>query len=263
MKRWTGMLGLLAWLCAASPAVSGNARTPAAPADDVGTAQAVAQAEARGRQMFEHDLAAERATDALLEQGMRGDTRVRGWITEQRGSHYEVSMIGDGAVVLYRAATDAQGRMTGATETLDVPAAPTTYQAGAAAARALALNSAFDACAQTYNSVVLPAPGTAADAWTVYLLPATTDPAVVPLGGTHRLDIAHGRIVSRRAFTHSCIQLKRAPPGAAMFITHLQDPTPTEIHVFWSLWARSPLYVSTGKDVIWKIEDGRIRRMQD
>lgn len=259
MTRRMMMLALLAWACTAAPAVS--AASP--PVDDAATAQALAQAETRGREMFEHDLAAERATDALLKKRMRGDSRVRGWITEPKDNRYEVSMIGEGAVVLYRATTDARGNLAGATEALAVPAAPTPYQAGAAAARTLAMQSRIDACAKRYNSVVLPAPGATTDAWTVYLLPATTDPAAVPLGGSYRFDIAEGRITSQRAFTRSCIQLKRAPRNAAMIVTHMLDPTPTEVHVFWSLWARSPLYVTTGEDVIWKIEDGRIHRVQD
>lgn len=263
MQRRTGTLALLAWLCITSPAVSAATVAGASPAEDADTAQAIAQAESLGRQMFEHDLAAERATDALLESSMRGDSRVQGWVTERHDDRYQVSMLGEGAVVLYQATTDARGNLAGATKVLAVPVPPTAYQAGAAAARTLALGSRYDACAKTYNSVVLPVPGTATDAWTVYLLPATTDPAVVPLGGSYRFDIAHGRITSQRAFTNSCIQLQRAPRGAAMIVGHLLDPTPTEVHVFWSLWARSPLYVSTGEGMVWKIEDGRIDRVQD
>lgn len=46
-------------------------------------------------------------------------------------------------------------------------------------------------------------------------------------------------------------------------VTHLLDPTPTEVHVYWSLWARTPMFVATGEDAIWKIENGRIHRVED
>jgi hypothetical protein len=101
--------------------------------------------------------------------------------------------------------------------------------------------------------------------WTVYLLPGTTSPTIVPLGGSHRLDMADGRITASRGFTRSCIQLSRAPStrGAkvvGMMVTHLLDPTPTEVHVYWSLWARTPMFVATPNDEVWQIEEGRIRR---
>jgi len=90
----------------------------------------------------------------------------------------------------------------------------------------------------------------------------------VPLGGSHRLDIVGGEITASRAFTRSCIQLNRAPStrGAnvsAMMVTHMLDATPTEAHVYWSLWARTPMVVVTGEDAIWEIENGRIRRIEN
>ena len=46
----------------------------------------------------------------------------------------------------------------------------------------------------------------------------------------------------------------------SLFITHLLDPLPTEIHVFMSTWTGFPVGVSTpDSDRVWMIENERIR----
>lgn len=190
---------------------------------------------------------------------------MRGWITEEHDGRFRVSYIDATPAVLYRADMAPDGALIGKVEVLAEPAPLSAYEAGAAAARALAMTAQVMQCARNYNSVVLPQ---GEDRWAVYLLPGTTLPNVVPLGGSHRVDIAGGKITASRGFTRSCIQLDRAPPAqrttvVGMMITHLLDPTPTEVHVYWSLWSRTPMFVATGEDAIWKIENGRIQRIED
>ncbi|WP_282246978.1 hypothetical protein [Stenotrophomonas sp. PS02300] len=258
-------------LLLAVPAVHAEDIAPApetaSPLSESETAAALARAEQLGRAIFLHDLAAERATDALVAQhrAFRKDKRVRGWITEEHDGRYRVSYIDATPAVLYRVEVLPDGSIDGPVEVLPVPAALSPYEAGAAAARNLAMTAQVASCARTYNSVVLPGGD---DRWSVYLLPGTTSPTAVPLGGSHRLDIVGGEITASRGFTRSCIQLNRAPSTrgakmAAMMVTHMLDATPTEAHVYWSLWARTPMVVVTGEDAIWEIENGRIRRMAD
>lgn len=103
--------------------------------------------------------------------------------------------------------------------------------------------------------------------WAAYLLPGTTQHGVVPIGGSYRLDLdaAGERILKQRPFTRTCIALDsprsdRSMKAVAMMVTHLLDPVPTEVHVFWSLWARQPMYVATSEGN-WLIEDGKTRLM--
>lgn len=226
------------------------------------TQVALARAEALGRALFVHDLAAERATDALMahKSSLRDDKRVRGWITESHDDTVIVSIIDATPAVLYRVTVDADGAILGTPEVLAEPAALSTFEAGAAQARRAAMNSEIATCAPNYNSVVLPSEESPGH-WVVYLLPGTFDPEVVPLGGSYRLEVADGKVTNIRPFTNTCIQLRRGPQVAAMTITHLLDPTPTEVHVYWSLWARTPLYVSTDNNLSWKIGNGRISRV--
>ena len=71
-----------------------------------------------------------------------------------------------------------------------------------------------------------------------------------------------GKIVSERAFTKSCITM--APQAlanttpAALIITHLLDPTPTEIHVYLSLLSRLPVYVGTTDARVWLVNGAAV-----
>lgn len=166
-----------------------TAPAPPPPLSAADTAAALSRAERQGQAIFLHDLAAERATDAITAQhrAFRKDKRVLGWITEEHDGRFRVSYIDATPAVLYRADMTPDGTLIGKVEVLAEPAPLSAYEAGAAAARALAMTAQVMQCAKNYNSVVLPEGD---DRWAVYLLPGTTLPNVVPLGGSHRLDIA-------------------------------------------------------------------------
>lgn len=225
---------------------------------------AIGAAERMGLTIFLHDRAAAVATDAVLAlQAFRQDHRVRGWITEEHDGRITVTFIDQTPAALYRVEVSPEGE-AGPVSALDSPAALTDFEAGAAAARAVALGAEFQRCSANYNSVVLPDPDAAAGArWRVYLLPGTTESDVVPVGGTYRVDVADGQIVFQRGFTRSCIALHTGAQVVGLMITHLLDPIPTEAHVFWGLWSGKRFYVSTAPNrALWVIEDGRIARVE-
>jgi hypothetical protein len=70
-----------------------------------------------------------------------------------------------------------------------------------------------------------------------------------------------GQVTSQRGFTKSCIELDKSGNTAGLMITHLLDHTPTEVHVYWSLWAGLPIYVSTSAGP-WSVDKGRIEFVQ-
>lgn len=119
--------------------------------------------------------------------------------------------------------------------------------------------SAIEPCSKNYNSVVLPSGATPGTDWNVYLLPGTTKHNVVPIGGTYRMEIDGAKVVSQRGFTRTCIALQSEPEAVGLMITHLLDPIPTEVHVFWSLWAKKPIYVATPPNgTIWIVDGNKI-----
>lgn len=215
-----------------------------------------------GADLHLHDHAAAIATDAALQlKAFRKDRRIRGWITEPRQGQITVTFIDQTPAALYRVVISEDGA-TGPVIAFDSPDPLSGYEQGAATARAAAMASEFQACSNTYNSVVLPASPILDGNWVVYLLPATTKRDIVPLGGTYRMEVSGSTVTAGRSFTRSCVTLQNTPRTAALMVTHLLDPVPTEAHVFWSLWAKHPMYVATADGALWAIENGKIRQLE-
>ncbi len=237
--------------------------------DDAQTVQTLLEAEATGRLLYRHDQAAARATDAVMElEAFRQDSkqgRLGGWISEARGDGIVVSFLSSEAIprARYRVEVSGDGRVNGEVQALPEPATLTDRERAAAQARSTAAAATFEACSRSYNSVVLPAPRAPEGGWTVYLLPGTTQHGIVPIGGSYRFDLdASGtRLLRQRGFTRSCIVLDNPREAEALMVTHLLDPAPTEVHVFWSLWADKPLYVGTSAGT-WSIEQGHVRLVE-
>ena len=228
---------------------------PALAGDD--PSAAIAAAEKTGRAIFEHDRAAAVATDvAMAQRAFKRDRRVRGWLTEAKDGGIVVTFVDETPSALYRVLVSVDGEPSPLMPH-ESPIALSDVQAGAAMARSVALQSDFAACSKTYNTVVLP-DESEVNAWVVYLLPGTTRHDAVPIGGTYRVEVRDGAVSAQRGFTRSCITLNRGRDVAAMMITHILDPLPTEAHVHWSLWAGTPMYVST-EGGVWAIEEGRLR----
>ena len=72
------------------------------------------------------------------------------------------------------------------------------------------------------------------------------------------------RLGKVRHFAKSCISMPmnalpaRGKP-AAFVVTHLLDPTPTEIHVFTSIASKTPIMVMTATDgKMWSVNGNRV-----
>jgi len=251
--RLTAYSLLTCLLLAATPSAHAQTAPADAPAPPPADAAALRRAEAVGQRLFRLDRAAWVASDTLMAAA-RGqvDPRVQGWITDEREDGIDVIYVDTTPAALYRVSVDAQGQPTGL-ETRPAPLTPA--QAAAARAVATAQATAPSACTGYYNPVVIP--GEDAASWIVYLLPGSTAETVVPLGGAWRITVRDGQPGAQRAFTNSCITLDNRRQDGAFVVSHLLDPTPTEIHVFWSLWADKPMFVTTSRGT-WAIRDGQI-----
>lgn len=260
-----GFLALAAMTLSTALAASpGDLPAELPPAEE---AAALRAASGTGMRIFEHDRAAAAATDALgRERAFRRDRGGRGWITEAQDDGILVTFLGAGAegepVARFRVRVDREGRVVGRPSVLETPQPLNDFEAAAARARALAVETGFAPCTERYNAVVLPA-GEGLDAWVAYLLPGTTRRNVVPVGGTYRVDIGLAAgAVALRPYTRTCIQLENEPRAVGLMITHLLDAVPTEVHVFWSLWAGKPIYVATPPNgAVWAVEGASVRNV--
>lgn len=230
---------------------------------------AVTRAEFLGRQMYLHDRAAWLATDAMLaEKRMRPlKERLGGWVTEPSALGVRVIFFSndDTPQRLYEIDVDERERLSD--PALESPEPLTADHIAQLRARAQAQQQSYMACAQQYNTVVLPA----ADGIHVYMMPGFVRNDVYPIGGYHlyRFDSSGRDILSSRKFTNGCLDLdesaaasKKSDDGfepIGMMFSHLLDPQPTEVHVFVSLYAKRPFAITTvGNDTLWMIDDGRI-----
>ncbi|WP_340646193.1 hypothetical protein [Phenylobacterium sp.] len=244
------------WIALALVATPAMAQAPDA---------ALARAEQMGRLIYDHDQAAWHATDEMRRQ-VASSPASGGWVVEPRDGLLRVifyddtsgaaraffwaDMRGKAVVASHRVTPEEDARLT--------PRQTRLVQAGAAA-RAERKTPCTDA---PFNTVIVP-PENDAGPVTVYQLTPMTSSGVYPLGGHYRVDVgADGRITGGRDFTKACFNLNMAgaPPGGIPGVTHLMDPRPTEIHVFLSLWMGRPLYVMTGEDSVWIVDQGRIGR---
>jgi hypothetical protein len=116
----------------------------------------------------------------------------------------------------------------------------------------------------TPNLAALP-PATPTGPVIVYLMTPRIDMNLVPLGGHFSVEIgADGKAGAVRRFMNTCFDmpLVNKPQGGLLAITHLLDPTPTEIHVFSSLTAKVPMVVMTSPDgPMWLVDGNQIQTL--
>lgn len=219
-----------------------------------------------GRAILRHDVAAARATDALLKtRPDPGKEGVVGWVVVEKGAADQVRFLrdtGSGPEAAYDVEVPARGEpkvSTPASRAL-APEERTAF-----AARQAAVAAVPWACRPRYNAVVLKDPE--GEGWLVWLLAPSPAAGVVPVGGHFRFSVtSDGKTVTRRdALSNSCLAIdprQGLPKGAqpvAMVASHVVSPTPIETHVFLQLLHRLPMFVNAG-GATWRIADGRITR---
>ena len=94
---------------------------------------------------------------------------------------------------------------------------------------------------------------------------ATKDANVVVVGENSRVTVSADGMTAESTdelFKSLLILDKNPSEGggehAAFSVSHIVSPTPVETHVFLSFMHRKPFYVGTGKESVWKVEDGSI-----
>lgn len=216
----------------------------------------IAVIEQLGRSIYEHDVAAARATDILFGQQLDlSKFPIRGWIVSEESSGLLVTFVGeyDGE---YRAVFDIRpwNDHFALVERREL----SEQEKSMFQARETSRSWITGGCSENYNTVVLPDPYR--DALLVYWLAATHDSTVIPITGHYRITVStDGESVYRvDKLFESCIFESNDPPRTALRLEHLVSETPIETHVFLNLLYRTDLYVTTGTEQ-WHISHGVIR----
>lgn len=226
----------------------------------------------RGQLLFDVDRAASVTTDDMLARLGRVEQQlIRGWTVERDGGGFIVNYYGgEGAArfSLYRGRVE--NRQVVSRETFAEGARPalTPLQRRLADARDTVSRFEERPCTPArFNTTVIP-PETPDGPIDVYALSPQTEVNIFPFGGHYRATLSAGGALSgKRGFMRSCFNAERpAPSGgstpAALFLTHLLDPIPTEIHVFMSITIGMPVYVGTTDRRVWAVEGNIIRLVQ-
>ena len=221
----------------------------------------------RGRLLFGLDRAAWVATDDFVaRQPDYANQGVRGYVVERDGNGFAVTFFGgaEGSPVAYYRGRVANHRVV-SRELYPAAARPALSAAQrrlVAARQAAASATRRRPCGSApFNTAVIP-PATPDAPIDVYLLTPQMRDREYPFGGHYRLTVdADGSVGGERAFTNSCITMPAPPDAAAIFITHLLDPVPTEIHVFTALTGRMPVIVGVDGRV-YEVTGERIRQIR-
>jgi hypothetical protein len=226
---------------------------------------------ARGRLLFDLDRAAWVATDDLMKK-LRDPAAagLKGYVVEHDGPGFAVTFFGGepGRLVAFYVARVAGGKVRSGRLLAEAERVPLTpYQLRLASARAAAVPGDLRPCTQaTFNAAVIP-PASDSAPIELYLTSAQTQEGVYPAGGHYLLTIGtDNKVQSVRKFTNACLNMpvprgrKGGPQTAGLFVSHILDPLPTEIHVFLSIWIGKPVFVGIGNPPqVWAVEGDRIR----
>lgn len=224
----------------------------------------------RGKLLYAYDQAAWHGSDDMLKKVERPQDVVGGWIVDGPAEaptiiFFDRNLADPHAVYIgqFRGSELVSSHAVGSSD--DASLSPARKAMIAARQKGLAAWRAQKPlfCSEASpNSVVLP-PEREGGPYLVYVMTPQTQANAWPLGGHFRVEVGtDGKIGPARGFTKSCLTIPGAPRKGKeppiLFVTHLLDPVPTEIHVFTALAAKAYVAVGTGKDSIWFVSGDRI-----
>jgi hypothetical protein len=269
MRRILASLAAALALSLQTPAIA--VEQQAIPASE---AAAIARAQARGRLIYAYDRMAWLGTDDMMAKLPGAIDKVGGWLVDGPADAPDLVFYDrdEGAPHALYVAGVRGGKLAGHVVTAEIerrvsPERKALIDATRAARRVFSEADLPRCSRASYNTVVLP-PASPGAPTLVYFLSPQTRNDTIPIGGHYVVEVAaDGSVAKPRSFSRSCLAMPIRPPkgtqSAAMVVSHLLDPIPTEIHVFSSLVIDLPLVVVTTRNKRgWRIEHGEIRPFQ-
>lgn len=263
-------LAAAASLALASPAFA-QAQAPVQMSE--AEAMQVQQALNRGTLIYYYDQAAWHGTDDMLRKIPHPSGKIGGWIVDGTADNseiifYDTDEADPHAVYVARFHWNelVSSRVLGPGDDRTLsPSRKAMIAAKRVALKALVDGRVTRCVDKPFNSVVLPPEAPGAPTLVYFLTPQTSN-ASLPFGGHYLIPVAADGIPGKvRPFTKACAELETRKEGgktAALMVSHLLDPTPTEIHVFSMFAAKLPVFVMTSQNSrIWSVEfvSGRAR----
>ena len=236
----------------ATPLAAQSGSAPTEASEEQARLKAIGE---RGRLLFELDRAAWVATDELMAKvpGF-AQSGLSGYIVERENDGFVVTFYaGEGDTLTAAHIVHVAGGRVTSSETIE-PASRMTLtplQLRLAKARSVRPGKDVRPCTRAPFNVAIVPPAAPDSPMEMYLTSPQVEKDVFPFGGHYRLTLGEdGSVASTRKFTNACLDLSPAPGArgdGVLFVTHLLDPMPTEIHVFMSLHVGQPVVVSTSE----------------
>ncbi len=257
---------------------------PAIAAPDAVELAAARIAEQRGAEMYAYDQAARLASDrfqadmqvAQLSKAQVVEAGVQGYLVEPvDNDSLQVTFYSehDGTRAAFARYIFLGGQVSGPgilAQTADRTLSPLALRLAAARNQAAAQlgKPGHEICSQSPpNTIVLPNGNDGKV--TAYVMSSTTQAGVYPAGGHFRFDFDEsGQLTGERRFMNSCFSVdwrnKDGKQTEMMFLTHLLDSQPTEIHAFVSRNIPIPLaIIIVSKKALWEVDNGHITFTRD
>jgi len=254
--------------CAAALAlvIAGCAQPPAKPAAPAEKWQTVpptpeelaeiAKIEAIGREIYRQDQLAWHASDALLAQHPKVQPAKDGWVITNEADGARVTFVEDDRTI--RIVGDVLMPPEGAPRvTLDPKRTLDDTELRMFRARQTALHAAQNVCGGPMNTTIVPSDD---GSWDVYVLAATAQPNVVPLGGHSRVRVSADGMTAMAVepYSKSCMMMDISSPKVIELVaSHIVSELPAPTHVFLSLTYPKPIDLAT-RTHFWRIADGTI-----
>jgi hypothetical protein len=214
---------------------------------------AIDEAIRRGTLIHQYDQAAWHSTDAMVA-AIKNPAKagIKGWIVleaEQGAKVVYYAKDDQGLYAVYSAIWTGGKIIEGTVYTLTEREALSPEEVRIASIFQTMPKDGIWTCSNDNANIVTLPRETLEGSDSIYILTPQSALGVFPAGGHNRVDMKDGSFVSRRPFSKGCLDLGGAEGGkgdaAAFMVTHMLDPTPTEIHVFTALAANKSIYVAT------------------
>jgi hypothetical protein len=213
-----------------------------------------------GRSIYDQDQYASRASDLMLAATAAPPDDARGWVVTHERDAVIVTFVREGADGPHPYARVTFG--AGFSKPTVTGADPDEKLLGETAVMFAALQSASKVeiphCTELNNAVVLPGTLLGEKGWLVYLMPATTTPGLVLVGGYHRVRVSEDgrKVESVTRLTLDCLTVELTRDGIPAFTDH-KNKVPIETHVFLSLLHKKPMLVGN-QSGLWQVEANRV-----
>lgn len=222
----------------------------------------VIRSQSLGKKLYQNDQASAAATDVLLSKKiLEKDKSVKGWVTVEKDDSWLIRFINDKNLAVYDVTLPKGDFKNASLKINENGKSLSPSELKMFLARQLVINQPFQKCAENINTIVIDAKVDGKKGFLVYLFAASKNPEDVYFGGNHLFHVSPDgeKIIETRGFSKSCVTVSKkdvtkGQQSKGLYITHILNDYPTEVHVFLSFLHKAQIFVGT-QSYSWLVEE--------